>query len=140
MNANIFMDVSRELWGNVEFRAVRALRPDESEATTTGLWVILLRYLYGFHGVIDWSDPTVRAVVCDGFRESEDSVAGFIADCARAGFLDKALWEEEKHAVSKGVCEQIEYRKNKGEAGRMGGRPKKGNATSKPVSKAKSTT
>lgn len=120
MNANRFFSVPFDNRNDVKMLMVRKKLGGYAGY---GRWVALLGILYDADGCIDMSDQTMRDVIADEL-ELED-VDGFFTVLAQIGLIDRVLYEIASHVVSHGVAEEIEYRKQKSEAGSKGGKAKR---------------
>ena len=88
-----------------------------------GRWVALLGILYDQHGILDMNNQLMRDVIA---QELElDDVDEFFTILAEIGLIDSELYHSANNVVNHGVCDELEYRKSKSDAGKMGGRPKK---------------
>ena len=83
-----------------------------------GRWVALLGMLYDEDGVLDMSDQAMREIVAQEL-DLED-VDGFFTELAKIGLISSELYRSMSHVVNEGVCEELEYRKRKSEAGKKG--------------------
>lgn len=120
MNANRFFSVPYDNRNDVKMLQVRKLLGGYAGY---GRWVALLGILYDSHGFLDMSDSVMREIVADEL--DLDDVDGFFTVLANIGLIDRVLYETANHVVSHGVAEEIEYKKQRQETGKMGGRPKK---------------
>lgn len=93
--------------------------------TALAWWIGLISLLYYSHGLIDL---TVRGQKNQIIRKlqmhGEDELDSFLDACVTCKFIDGELLQC-GHIVSRGVCEQLEYKQGKSNAGKQGGRPKK---------------
>ena len=130
MNANRFFSVPYDNRNDVKMLQVRKLLGGYAGY---GRWVALLGILYDSHGFLDMSDSVMREIVADEL--DLDDVDGFFTVLAQIGLIDRVLYETANHVVSHGVAEEIEYKKQRKETGKMGGRPpkKQGKKVSKKV-------
>lgn len=88
-----------------------------------GRWVALLGMLYDENGLLDMSDAASVRIVAQKLQlEDVDEFMMHLAECR---LIDAEIYRTTGHVVSHGVCDELEYRKSKSEAGKMGGRPKK---------------
>ena len=94
-----------------------------------GRWVALLGMLYDENGLLDMNDAVSRQIVAQKLQLED--VDGFMSQLAECRLIDGEIYHSLNHVVSHGVCDQLEYKKQKTEAGKMGGRPKKQNKKQK---------
>ena len=88
-----------------------------------GRWVALLGMLYDEHGLLDMADAASRQIVAQKLQlEDVDEFMMHLAECR---LIDAEIYRSTSHVISPGVLEELEYRKTKSEAGKMGGKPKK---------------
>ena len=120
MNANRFFSVPYDNRNDVKMLQVRKLLGGYAGY---GRWVALLGILYDSHGFLDMSDSVMREIVADEL--DLDDVDGFFSVLANIGLIDRVLYETAKHVVSHGVADEIEYKKQKKEAGSKGGKASK---------------
>lgn len=103
---------------------VQLLRVKCGGVVALAYWVVLLANLYYFDGLIDLTKPDVKLLLMKDLELDESGLDGFLKACASCGFIDSELLES-GHIVSRGVCDEIAYKKRKSEAGKKGGRPRK---------------
>lgn len=120
MNANRFFSVPYDNRNDVKMLQVRKLLGGYAGY---GRWVALLGILYDSHGFLDMGDSVMREIVADEL--DLDDVDGFFSVLAHIGLIDRVLYETANHVVSHGVAEEIEYKKQKKEAGSKGGKASK---------------
>ena len=115
MDANRFFSVP---YDNRNDTRILKLRRRAGGMAAYGRWVALLGMLYDEHGTMDMDDEDTRWMVG---RELElDDLDGFMDDLAAVGLIDGRLWKTMRHVVNDGVCDELEYRRKKAEAGRKG--------------------
>lgn len=83
-----------------------------------GRWVALLGILYDQDGLLDMSDQLMRDVIADELEL--DDVDGFFTALADIGLIDRDIYDATSHVVNHGVCDEIEYHRQKSEAGKKG--------------------
>ena len=120
MNANRFFSVPFDNRNDMKMLMVRKKLGGYAGY---GRWVALLGILYDSDGFLDMSNQSTREIIADEL-ELED-VDGFFTVLAQIGLIDRVLYETANHAVSHGVADEIEYRKQKSEAGSKGGKAKR---------------
>ena len=120
MNANRFFSVPFDNRNDMKMLMVRKKLGGYAGY---GRWVALLGILYDSDGFLDMSNQSTREIIADEL-ELED-VDGFFTVLAQIGLIDRVLYETANHVVSHGVADEIEYRKQRKETGKMGGRPPK---------------
>ena len=94
-----------------------------------GRWVALLGMLYDENGLLDLNDSVSREIVAQKLQL--DDVDEFMCQLSECRLIDGEVYHSLNHVTSHGVCDQLEYKKQKAEAGKMGGRPKKQNKKQK---------
>lgn len=115
MDANRFFSIPFDNRNDVK---IRLLRKRCGGFAAYGRWVALLGMLYDENGILDMSDADMREIVAEEL-ELED-VDQFFTDLADLGLISRELYESKSHVVNGGVCDEIEYRRRKSEAGRKG--------------------
>ena len=83
-----------------------------------GRWVALLGILYDQHGILDMNNQLMRDVIAQEL-ELED-VDEFFTILADIGLIDSELYHAANHVVNHGVCDELDYHKQKSEAGKKG--------------------
>jgi hypothetical protein len=81
-----------------------------------GQWVSLLCLLYDADGVIELTDPIRRFLAS---RLQTDDLDVFLRACAACDLIDKEMLTAGRIA-SNSVCEQLDYYRQKSEAGKKG--------------------
>lgn len=84
-----------------------------------GLWVSLLSLLYYCDGLVDISEPIRKKWLMNALGLSEPDLTAFLKACESCELIDGDLLEM-GHVANHGVCDEIEYRKQKSEAGKKG--------------------
>ena len=81
-----------------------------------GQWVILLCLLYDYEGEIELTTLNRRMLARELETDDLDGYLNALADCKLIdkGFLDAGF------VTSRGVCDQLEYKRQKSEAGKKG--------------------
>ena len=83
-------------------------------------WIVLLALLYDSDGLIDLgSKGKKRYLMRELEISSDEELKEFLSNCAECRLISAELLEL-GHVVSRGVSDEIEYRKKKSEAGRKG--------------------
>ena len=128
MDANRFFSIPYD--ATHDFK-IRRLKIKGGGIIAYGRWVALLGMLYDEHGLIDLNDNATNLVVQMELELLTDEMPKFFELLAEVGLIDSELYHSLNHVVNSGVCEELEYRKQKSEAGKQGGRPKKQNKKQK---------
>ena len=89
-----------------------------------GQWQALLGMLYEKDGTIDLSDEFERKVCEDELELHGEKLDEFIRALGDAGWIDPVFWERQQHVVSKGVADQLAYRKEQASNGKQNGKKK----------------
>ncbi len=123
MNANRFFSVPYDNRNDV---TIKLLRHNANGLYGYGRWVALLGMLYDSHGCLRLELPgMVPLLMCELEFTEQDVLLDYLETLADLNLIDATALHARKTVVSKGVCEQLEFRNNKTEAGKKGGRPKK---------------
>ena len=115
MDANRFFSIPFDNRNDVK---MRRLRKRCGGYAAYGRWVALLGMLYDENGILDMNDEDMREIVAEEL-ELED-VDQFFCDLAEIGLINKELYEQKSHVLNGGVCDEIEYRRKRSEAGKKG--------------------
>ena len=83
-----------------------------------GRWVALLGILYDQDGLLDMSNQCMRDVIASELEL--DDVDEFFTILADIGLIDSELYHAANHVVNHGVCDELDYHKQKSEAGKKG--------------------
>lgn len=95
--------------------------------TALAWWIGLLSLLYYSHGLIDLTiQGQKRQIIRKLQMADETELDSFLNACVTCKFIDGELLEI-GHIVSRGVCEQMDYKKSKSEAGKKGMKARWGN-------------
>ena len=129
MNANRFFSVPYDGRNDID---MLLLRERQGGIVAYGRWIALLGILYDVDGTIDLE--RYGSILERELELDSAGLKAYLQDCADVGFLSSESLSCGMVA-STGVCDEIEYRKSKVDAGRMGCRPRK----APPKSKTKST-
>lgn len=116
MDANRFFSVPFDNRNDVK---MKRLRKRLGGYAGYGRWVALLGMLYDEKGILDISNDDMREIVADELEL--DDVGGFFSVLADIGLIDKELYHSMLHVVNHGVCDELDYRKQKSEAGKKSG-------------------
>lgn len=103
---------------------IEILRMSCGGIAALGRWVALLGILYDSDGVFDLTKSGRTEYLAHELELTTDELDAFLISAAECELIDANLLQV-GHVVSHGVCEQLEYQRQKSEAGKMGGRPKK---------------
>ena len=97
---------------------IRRLMDISGGIVALGRWVALLGMLYDEHGLLDLNDASSVRLVAQTLQL--DDVGGFMLQLAECGLIDPELYRSMSHVVNHGVCDELEYKKAKSEAGVKG--------------------
>lgn len=103
-----------------------------SVVATYGRWHVLLGWLYDCGGVVDIGNEVIHNRLLKELELSTEDFAIFCEKLADLGMVDAGLLHRKNHLVSRGVCDQIAFRKNQVEKGKRNGKA----AAEKPTVKA----
>jgi hypothetical protein len=127
MDANRFFSVPYDNRNDV---TIRRMRKTLDDFAAYGRWIALLGMLYDSNGVLDVSDDVTREIVAEELSLTNmEEFETFFRALSNLGLIEPKLYAQ-GHIVNDGVCEQLAYRRTKSEAGKRGGRSKKGNSNS----------
>ena len=115
MKANRFFSVPYDNRNDIKMKLVRKLLGGYAGY---GRWVALLGILYDQHGRIDVGNQMWRDAIADDL--DLDDVDEFFAILADIGLIDAELYHSMNIVANNGVCEQLDYMKQKSEAGKKG--------------------
>jgi hypothetical protein len=115
MDANRFFSIPYDNRNDVK---MRRLRKRLGGYAGYGRWVALLGMLYDEKGILDMNDQEMREIVAEEL--DLDDVDMFFDELSMLGLIDRELYASMSHVVNHGVCDEIEYRRKKSEAGRKG--------------------
>ena len=115
MDANRFFSVPYDNRNDVKMKLVRKRLGGWAGY---GRWVALLGILYDEHGLLDMSRQDMRELIADEL--DLDDVDGFFTALADIGLIDRDIYEAASHVVNCGVCDELEYKKRKSDAGKKG--------------------
>ena len=91
------------------------LRDMEGGLIAFGRWIVLLAILYDADGLYDISTKAKRRYLAKELEcADDDDLRGFLQSCVECDLISGELLEM-GHVVSPGVCEQIEFYKQKAE-------------------------
>jgi hypothetical protein len=121
MNANRYFSVPFDAYDDY---GMKLLRRRWGGVAAYGRWHVLLGLLYDADGLIDYSDDASREMLADELEMTEEELDGFMADLASIDFISSESLGC-GHIVSHGVCDELNYRKERIETGKKGGRPRK---------------
>ena len=113
MDANRFFSVPYDNRNDVK---IRRMRKRLGGIAAYGRWVALLGMLYDEGGMLDMNDVLLREIVAEELELSD--VDEYFTALAEIGLIEQGLYYSLNHIVNNGVCEQIEYRRKKSEAGK----------------------
>lgn len=113
MKANRFFSVSYDMPTHPK---IQMLEDMGGGIVALGQWVALLCLLYDANGVIELTDQLRRFLA---LRLQTDDLDTFLRACAECGLIDKEMLTAGRVA-SNSVCEQLDYYRQKSEAGKKG--------------------
>ena len=123
MNANRFFSVPYDNRNDV---TIKLLRHNANGLYGYGRWVALLGMLYDSHGCLRLETPgMVPLLMCELEFTEQEVLFDYLETLADLNLIDATALHARKTVVSKGVCEQLEFRNAKTEAGKKGARAKK---------------
>lgn len=121
MDANRFYSVPYDARNDT---AMLKLRRKHGGIAAYGRWQALLGVLYDEGGTIDLSDEDNLAMVEQEIELEGAELDAFVESCVKYGLLSAELWGIGTIG-SRGVCDELEYRREmrdkKSNAGRKGG-------------------
>ena len=115
MDANRFFSVPYDNRNDVK---IRRLRKRLGGMAAYGRWIALLGMLYDENGLLDLNDVTTREIVLEELEL--DDADEFFTELGKMGLINADIYKATNHVVNNGVCEQLDYRKKKSEAGKKG--------------------
>ena len=122
MKANRFFSVAYDIRHHPK---IELLRYSCGGITAFGRWFAMLGILYDSDGCYIADTQAKRLYLCRELECTDEELTQFLNACAEYELISRELLEM-GHIVSEGVCKEIEYRKQRQETGKKGGRPKKG--------------
>jgi hypothetical protein len=84
-----------------------------------GRWVALMSILYDSDGLVDVGNDARRRYLMRELELDGDGLDEFLAQCAECDLIQPEMLEM-GHVISHGVCDELDYRKQKSEAGKKG--------------------
>lgn len=123
MDANRFFSVAYDVASNPKVELLRrklGWEPGAGDAPL-GSWVALLSVMYDTGDALDTSDTDVRWLLRTrlGFS-TDEGLSAFLDACAECQLILPVAWESGM-VWSKGVQEELNYKRSKVEAGRRSG-------------------
>lgn len=115
MDANRFFSIPYDNRNDVK---MRRLRKRLGGYEGYGRWVALLGMLYDEHGILDMTKRDMQEIVAEEL--DLDDVDEFFIELGKLGLIDEEVYRSLGHVVNHGVCDEIEYRRKKSEAGKKG--------------------
>lgn len=123
MNANRFFSVPYDNRNDV---TIKLLRHNAGGMAGYGRWVALLGMLYDSHGCLRLEVPGMAHLLVSELEFSDESeMLEYMDTLSDLNLIDATAWSARKTIVNKGVCSELEYRRERSETGKKGGRPKK---------------
>lgn len=128
MDANRYLSVSYDVRHNPKLELLRrrlGCEPGRGDSTL-GCWVALLCIMYDTGRPLHVNDPDVLAYLTDELMLASDTdTMAFLSACAACDLIDAPAWEDMHAVFSESVQEELDYRRQKSDAGKKGGRPRK---------------
>lgn len=123
MNANRFFSVPYDNRNDV---TIKLLRHNANGLYGYGRWVALLGMLYDSHGCMRLEVPGMANILVSELEFADnDELLEYLDTLSDLGLIDATAWKARNTIVNKGVCNELEYRRERSEIGKKGGRPKK---------------
>lgn len=117
MKAGRFFSMAFDIRHNPK---IELLRDAQGGMVAFGRWVALMGILYDVGGVyVIETLPKRRYLIRELELADETALRDFLQACADAELIDAGMLEAGR-VVSAGICEQLEYYKQKSEAGKKG--------------------
>lgn len=117
MKANRFFSVSYDIRHHPK---VDMLRAEAGGVLAFGRWVILLSLMYESDGRIDIGKSAVRKYLMRELETNDEAELGeFLQACADVDLISAEFLAQEI-VTANSVCEQLDYYKQKSEAGKKG--------------------
>ena len=115
MKADRFFSVHYDMRHNPK---IDMLRDMGGGIIAFGRWLALMSILYDSDGVIIMDKLKTRYLMKE-LELDKNGLTEFLEQCAECELIDPALLKD-GHIVSKGICDQLEYHRQKSEAGKKG--------------------
>jgi len=115
MKADRFFSVHYDMRHNPK---IDMLRDMGGGIIAFGRWLALMSIIYDSDGAIIMDKLKTRYLMKE-LELSQDGLNEFLEQCADCELIDSELLKG-GHIVSKGICEQLEYARQKSEAGKKG--------------------
>ena len=116
MRADRFFSVHYDMRHNPK---IDMLRDMGGGIVAFGRWLALMSILYDSDGLVDIVSKQKRRYLMRELELDSDGLEEFLQQCVACELLDGDLLDI-GHVVSKGVCDQLEYRNQKSDAGKKG--------------------
>lgn len=120
MDANRFFSVPYDNRNDI---TIRRMKKTMGGIAAYGRFISLLGELYDADGLLDLNDAATRDIVADELELSD--VDEFFIGLCRLGLIDAIAYNTRNHVIIRGVCDELEYRRQRSECGKRGGRPRK---------------
>ena len=124
MKADRFFSVHYDMRHNPKIELLRDMGDGIIEL---GRWLALMSILYDVDGLYDISTKAKRRYLCKELELDDTALDGFLSLCAECDLISGELLKM-NHVVSPGVSEQLDYYKQKSEAGKKGNEKRWGSA------------
>lgn len=117
MKAGRFFSMAYDIRHNPK---IELLRDDQGGMVAFGRWVALMGILYDVGGVYEIETKAKRRYLVRELEFADDAeLTVFLNACAECELIDPAMLEAGRIA-SAGICDQLEYYRQKSEAGKKG--------------------
>ena len=116
MKADRFFSVHYDIRHNPK---IDMLRDMGGGIVAFGRWLALMSILYDSDGLIDITSNAKRRYLMRELELDADGLDEFLTQCADCDLIQPDLLGI-GHVVSKGVCDELDYHKQKSEAGKKG--------------------
>lgn len=115
MKADRFFSVHYDIRHNPKIELLRDL---EGGISALGRWFALMGILYDVGGICELTEPKRRFLMRELELDS-DGLDRFLHSCAESDLIQPDFLEMGKVA-SHGICDELEYKRKKSEAGKKG--------------------
>jgi len=116
VNANRYFSVPFDGRNDVDIQRLREL---QGGIVAYGRWIALLGILYDRDGIIELEH--YGRILERELELDHNGLISFLDDCAAIGFIEAEAYRERNVVISHGVCNEIEYRRSRIEAGKKSG-------------------
>ena len=123
MDANRFFSVP---YDNRNDTTIRRMKKRMGGIVAYGRWISLLGIMYDENGLLDMNDTAMREIVAEEL-ELED-VDQYFHDLINLGLIEAEPYHDHNYVMNDGVCDELDYRRTKAEAGRKSGQARRAKA------------